>query len=478
MNINFISNQSNKQKIQKYLENSRNIYDLNTSKEKGNNIVNDKGTISTSSKIPPNLTSKIKEKLSLIKNSENNSENSCASNKQICNVENYNFHLKHNHNHSDVDIDDIIQKFLQKQENQCDSPLTKNQTNDASTPYSLTKILEKKKLENITKKAAEYVDQCKKTNEDFNILIEEYNRKKEKIKTFAKNLNTFHKELKHKEEKILRKEKDLNKIEAELIQQKNTLTENKKKFENFVDLKSKELEQKAEEINQSLEILQNSDKVYMYKTDEIENRLEYANKIEDELKKLFNQYQYDKSQFETEKMEFEYKKNEFEIYSQEVIKKYNETKTSQEEINKKQAHFEILQSEVNSKEQNVKLLLKKYEEENKIFLIKKEELEKKISQVMETESNLNKLKIETEDKLKELSTELEETKRLNKNLRDKEIVFKIKHNIEKDLDLKLSEIELNENLSKKKMAIQEKLLNEEIMRKLNNTLISQSKFYK
>jgi hypothetical protein len=477
MSVNLITNQSNKQKIQKYLENSPNFFIPNQYEEKTNNVVYKKGNDANNNEFYLNLTSKIKEKSRHKENTEYNTERGSVSSKKIS-QENFNLITKHKHQKSDLEIDDIIKKFVKNHENQVQSPLYTNQTNPSNSANSFLKTLENKKIENITKKAAEYVDQCKKTNEDFTNLIEEYTRKKEKIKAFAKKLNNFHKELKQKEEKLKKKEKEISEIEMELIQQNNILTENKVKFQIFVDLKSRELQDKAEEINQGLENLQDSDKVFKYKSDEIENRLEYANKFEDELKKLFNKFQHDKSQLETEQLEFEYKKNEFEIHSKEVIKKYNETKLFQEEINKKQAHLEILQSELDSKEQNFKLLLKRYEEENKILINKKEELGNRIKQVIDNESNVNKMKIDTEEKLKELSTELEETRRLNKILRDKEIVFKIKHNIEKDLDLKLSEIELNENLSKKKMAIQEKMLNEEIMRKLSNTLISQNKFYK
>ena len=45
--------------------------------------------------------------------------------------------------------------------------------------------------------------------------------------------------------------------------------------------------------------------------------------------------------------------------------------------------------------------------------------------------------------------------------------MKLRGNIEKEIDLKLSGLELNETINKKKFALQQKMLNEEISKRLS-----------
>ena len=62
------------------------------------------------------------------------------------------------------------------------------------------------------------------------------------------------------------------------------IKENKKKFKSFIKMKSQELEEKANEVCRNLEQLNISQNNFQDIKEEVENRLEYVCKKEEELK--------------------------------------------------------------------------------------------------------------------------------------------------------------------------------------------------
>lgn len=320
-------------------------------------------------------------------------------------------------------------------------------------------------LEELTTKAREYISEYKKNGEILNKTIEKYKIKKIKLNKLIENVSNLRRDIKEKELQNIEKEKFLYNLEIELKENLGNLEKDKNKFNIFLEQKSKEILAQAENFKNESSKVKYLTKIIDQKEIEYDERLKNIERKETELEKNIQNFESEKYDFDIRKREFELTREEFNIYSQDVIKKYEEMKSFKnnfEEEKNKLRQFEAL---LNEKSKNY------IENEKKITLTvtdiesKNQEIGKKHQLLAEKEKEIEEMKILLQEKITQYTFKVEEAEKIQERLKDKENILMFKGDIEKEIELKLTGLELNETINKKKIAAQQKLLNDEISKR-------------
>lgn len=322
-------------------------------------------------------------------------------------------------------------------------------------------------LEELTSKAREYISEYKKNGEILNKTIEKYKIKKLKLNKLVENVGILRKEVKEKDKEILEKEKHLLVFEKDLTEKIEFHEKDKLKFNNFVEIKSKEILLQAENFKHENLNTKNLSSIFQQKEIELNDKINTLEKNDFELKNKLKIFESEKYDFDIQKRDFDLTKEEFDIYSQDVISKYEEIKNYKnnfDEQNKKLQHYEILLNEKHrnniENEKKITLTLSDIEKKNMEFVKKQQTIDQK-------EKEIEEMKIMLQEKLDIYSKKVQEAEKVHERLKEKENILSFKSDIEKEIDLKLTGLDLNETLNKKKIAVQQKMLNDEISKRLS-----------
>jgi hypothetical protein len=338
-------------------------------------------------------------------------------------------------------------------------------------------------LENMAKKAKNYINEYKQSTDLLKVTIDKYNHKKQKLKKFAEALNKLRKDLLQREEDLIIREKKISNAENLLLNNFSEFENEKKKFSDYVVNKSNEIISKADQTSYKLKDLTKLQNLLQSREEQLTEKTKFLQNYEKELKNSCNKFESERYDFQIKFKDYQLQKEEFELYSSDIINKYNEMKIIQKEVENNQNILKSLENEISNKECALKEINDRNLNTESILNKRAEELEERSKLILEKEKEVNQLRLDLELRLEETSKKLEDNMKLNQTLKDREQVLKIKQNIDKDLDLKLSGLELNEVMNRKKIAIQQRLLNEEIQKKSHGqgqakSLFNNSYYYK
>ena len=325
-----------------------------------------------------------------------------------------------------------------------------------------------KQLDSLTLKVREYIKEYQQNSILLEKMIKKHKIKKDKINKFSQVLNTYRKDLIKKEEDITDKENNLQKFEDFLTEENQKLNLNQEKFNIYIEKKSNELIQKSEEMRDKIKEFSTLQGLLNDEENQNNKKTQFLLNLENELKLKSNKLETDKYEFETYKKEFYLNKEEFDLYSGEIVQKYNDMKLIQNEINKNKSVLEKLESDIKIKENELNCVNTKNYQTFTLLNQKSLDLDIKTKLIEQREKDINIIKQDLDEKLQEVSCKLEDIQKTTRELKNRENILKIKQTIDRDLDLKLNEIETSEIINQKKFALQQKLLNEEINRKISN----------
>ena len=280
------------------------------------------------------------------------------------------------------------------------------------------------------------------------------------------NVGNLRREAKDKEYENTEKEKFLLSLEREINQKIDEFEEDKKKFNKFVEAKSKEILTKAEAFKSESLNAKNLTRIFQQKEFEITEKLKIFEKNEAGLQKNLQKFESEIYDYDIKKREYDLAKEEFDLYSNDVLTKYEEIKNFKnnfDEQSKKLQQYELILNERNreniEKERKLALMQSDIENKNKESGVKQQI-------IAEREKEIEDMKILLQEKLVEYNSKVNNAQRVQERLKEKENILTFKSDIENEIDLKLSGLELNETINKKKIAVQHKMLNEEISKRL------------
>lgn len=321
-------------------------------------------------------------------------------------------------------------------------------------------------LDQLTKRARECITEYKNNEEILKKSMEKYKVKKIKLNKFIESLGNLRKEIKDREHQLLEKEKQLLNYEKELNEKHDHFTRDAFKFNNFVEAKSNEMLCKAESYKNEALNVKNFNEILSKKQEEINEKLNDLKKSELVINKKIQTFENEKCDYEIKKREFELIKEEFDIYSGGIIQKYEEIKAFNNKFQEREEKLKEYETELNEKyrenldkEKRIQFSIQEIEKKNK-------DINQKHDDIIQREQEIDEIRNLLQSKLDEYFSKIEETEKIQQKLKDKEHILMLKGSIEKEIDLKLTGLELNETLNKKKIANQQKLLNEEISKRL------------
>ncbi len=335
----------------------------------------------------------------------------------------------------------------------------------------LQPILEKLKkkeaiLDELTGKAREYICEYKKNGETLNKTIEKYKLKKLKLNKLVENVSNLRRETKEKEAENAEKEKSLLLLEREINLKSADFEANNLKFNKFVEAKSKELLTKAEAFKSESLNVKNFSAAFTQKETEINEKLRELEKKESELQNNLLKFNSEKCDFDIQRRDFDLTKEEFDLYSHDVISKYEEVKSFKSNFSQQSQKLKEFELLINEKHFGNIEAERKLALEQSDVLRKYKELEDKQLVFTEKEKEFEAMKILLQEKLVEYKDKVDEAHRVKERLKEKENILAFKSDIENEIDLKLTGLELNETINKKKIAVQQKMLNDEIAKRL------------
>jgi len=320
-------------------------------------------------------------------------------------------------------------------------------------------------LEELTSKAREYISEYKKNGEILNKTIEKYKVKKIKLNKLIDNVSCLRREIKEKDIQNIEKEKFLLNKENQFNEKSENLEKDKMKFNKYLEQKTHEILSEAENLKDESSKIKFITDSFDHKEIDLKQRTKTLEKKEAELQKKLQNFESDKYDFDIKKREFDLNKEEFNIYSQDVIKKYEELKFFKNNYEEEKNKLIQYESILNEKDKNY------VENEKKITLTitdiesKNKEIGKKHQILAEREKEIEQMKILLQEKISQYSQKVEEAEKIQERLKDKENILVFKGDVEKEIELKLTGLELNETINKKKIEAQKKLLSEEISKR-------------
>jgi predicted nucleic acid-binding Zn-ribbon protein len=283
-------------------------------------------------------------------------------------------------------------------------------------------------------------------NRQLEQAIEDYRQKASKAKKLTTEMTDYRTAMKARTVELAEKEGRLTEWESSLVKQAEELRVSQEKFNTYIAKKSAEMLSKANEIKEKIESLNKLQSLFTDKNKQIVDKSKYIEEVEKDLKVNLAKFESDKYNLEMNRKQFQLEKEEFSIHRDDVLTKYLEMKTIQDEIKLKNQSLEEMDAKMKQKQDELHRLDQKKDDLTNVLLELNSRIEARLK-----EKNLREKEIELQrdglqDKINECNIKLLEMNKLKQDLCERESYIKIQKDISKELELKISAMELSESI--------------------------------